>query len=89
MHVAEVSGGTKRNNTYNTRSLPRHFKMMFQQYNLGHNYYDLSEDVLYVAKCMVLISQYPYVHASYQFLLNLYRYLLEVILLIRVQKKLY
>ncbi|XP_065226649.1 DENN domain-containing protein 5B [Planococcus citri] len=75
MHLAEISGGPKKNASlnHNTRSLPRHFKIMSQHYSLVQSYYDIAKDVLYVTKAIVLISQYPYVYASYQFLWHLYK----------------
>ena len=84
MHLAEVSGGQKKgaNANYNTRSLPRHFKMMSQQLSL-QSYYDVSKDILYVTKCIVLISQYPYVHASFRFLYSLYRYRINRLFVVR------
>lgn len=74
MHLAELSGGPKKNNSnYNTRSLPRHFKVMSQQFRLIQSYYDVANDVLHVSKSIFIVSQYLYVHSSYQFLLNLYK----------------
>lgn len=74
MHLTEISGGPKKiNSNYNTRSLPRHFKMMSQQLRLVQSYYDVANDILHVSKSIFIVSQYLYVHASYQFLLNLYK----------------
>lgn len=73
MHLTEVSAGSKQKINYNTRSLPRHFKIMSQQFNLVQSYYDVSKDTLYVSKCIVLMSQHAYMYANFQFLSGLYR----------------
>jgi hypothetical protein len=58
---------------YNTRSLPRHFKLSTHQQGAAQSYYDAVKDTLYVSKSVALICQLPYVYAAYKFLAGLHR----------------
>jgi hypothetical protein len=65
--------------TYNTRSLPRHFKLSTHQQGAAQSYYDATKDMLYVSKSIALICHLPYVHAACKFLTGLHRWELLVI----------
>jgi hypothetical protein len=63
---------------YNTRSLPRHFKLSTHQQGAAQSYYDATKDTLYVSKSIALICQLPYVHAACKFLTGLHRWVLHL-----------
>ena len=90
MHVTELSsshsgsrGRRSRSaglghDAYNTRSLPRHFKLSTHQQGAAQSYYEATKDVLYVSKSIALICQLPYVHAARKFLTGLHRWVLHL-----------
>lgn len=80
MYITELSSGLKirvlqstQNQTPQSRSLPRHFKLTHNPTGAALTYYDISKDKLYVSKSIGIITQYPYVQAAKLFLENLYR----------------
>ncbi|GLH07324.1 DENN domain-containing protein 5B [Gryllus bimaculatus] len=81
MHITELSSYQRRaggnhswhgeglvDDTHNTRSLPRHFKLAAHHQGAAQSYYDVTKDTLYVSKSIALISQLPYVFAARKFL---------------------
>ncbi|KAL1509617.1 hypothetical protein ABEB36_004327 [Hypothenemus hampei] len=79
MYVTELSSGSKnrcvqvQNQTPQSRSLPKHFKLNAHNPNgTLFNYYDI-KDKLFVSKSIGIICQRAYVQASKMFLENLYR----------------
>lgn len=81
MYITELSSsGLKnraiqatQNQSPQSRSLPRHFKLTYNPSGTTLTYYDISKDKLYVSKSIGIISQCAYVQAAKIFLENLYR----------------
>ncbi|XP_033217392.1 DENN domain-containing protein 5B isoform X4 [Belonocnema kinseyi] len=59
--------------SHNTRSLPRHFKLSAHSPGTALAYYDSTKDKLLVTKSISLLCQQPYLHAARTFLTNLYK----------------
>lgn len=80
MYITELSSGMKiralqsaQNQTPQSRSLPRHFKLTHSPTGAALTYYDISKDKLYVSKSIGIIGQCAYVQVAKLFLENLYR----------------
>ncbi|EFA02072.1 DENN domain-containing protein 5B [Tribolium castaneum] len=77
MYITELSSGLKVKaiqNTPQSRSLPRHFKLSTHNPSgAALTYYDISKDKLFVSKSISLICQTAYVQAAKIFLENLFR----------------
>ncbi|XP_033217393.1 DENN domain-containing protein 5B isoform X5 [Belonocnema kinseyi] len=81
MHITELSSGQndtpncqrKGQESHNTRSLPRHFKLSAHSPGTALAYYDSTKDKLLVTKSISLLCQQPYLHAARTFLTNLYK----------------
>ncbi|XP_044007841.1 DENN domain-containing protein 5B isoform X3 [Aphidius gifuensis] len=82
MFITELSSGQNgtppslrktQDNSHNTRSLPRHFKLSAHSPGAALAYYDSTKDKLYVTKSISLICQQAYIYAAKKFLTNLYK----------------
>ncbi|XP_044255618.1 DENN domain-containing protein 5B [Tribolium madens] len=77
MYITELSSGLKIKTIQNTpqsRSLPRHFKLSTHNPSgAALTYYDINKDKLFVSKSISLICQTAYVQAAKIFLENLFR----------------
>ncbi|KAG7172904.1 DENN domain-containing protein 5A-like, partial [Homarus americanus] len=74
-HAKASSGATP--NSRDTRSLPRQFRLSAPKSPAALHFYDITKDQLYVAKCIALVGQHPYVYAARKFLKGLYRFFIQ------------
>lgn len=80
MYITELSSGQLaarskqiQQNSGQSRSLPRHFKLTAQNPGIAPGYYDIIKDRLFVSKSIAIICQFAYVHAAKLFLENIYK----------------